>query len=610
MVMELRVNFGRIALSFLFALLLLLQQITAPVDARATGQQETDRLSGNTSSNSVGTNFSPSGSKPSVSAEMVKRIRQAADLRLRWRLNESETLWREILTRDTSNRDALIGLADIERTRLNYPQALGYLNRASTAPSESFSDDSQLLVAYGSLYLTLEEPDKAAAYFTRAREASSSYPGAIIGEAGVALLKRNYSRAEKLLEGLLQEEPNRVEAHIGLARVYLEENRNALAANEAQRALDLDKFNVDAMAALCAVRIAEKKPDSVRKLAKSVLELNPYNSGVRRLLSQYLNSKKGYQIRLNPEVQGAITRADNLKDAGNYQGAIADYRQALVLEPKAIKAWLGLGACELALNHYQGVVTAAERALQLDPDNALAHLQLSLAHSGIHEQARIQVGATDWRALYLNNPTDITDGIADVFINYKSLSKPERQVIEQAVAPFSSYIRDLKRKGAKHYLLAIDRKLSEISGYESLDNRMTFDGRFYASVRGVGGLVAVSGVEYLDAAMRGGFNTIAHEFAHQVHTSALSSEVCERIKKLYQRAVKNDKVLDYYAASNEWEYFAQGYEAYVSNFKRPSAGVIARHTRQELQQMDPDLYNLLEELSGRKSAASNQGLAP
>src|SRR6185369_3087351 len=211
MVMELRVNFGRFALSSLFALLLLLQQITAPVDVRATAQQETDRLSGNTSSNSVGPNFSPSGSKPSVSAEMVKRIRQAADLRLRWRLNEAESLWREVLTRDAANREALIGLADLERTRLNYPQALSYLNRASSSPSDSLSDDSQLLVAYGSLYLTLEEPDKAAAYFIRAREASSSYPGAIVGEAGVELLKRNYSKAEKLLEGLLHEDPNRVE---------------------------------------------------------------------------------------------------------------------------------------------------------------------------------------------------------------------------------------------------------------------------------------------------------------------------------------------------------------------------------------------------------------
>ena len=124
--------------------------------------------------------------------------------------------------------------------------------------------------------------------------------------------------------------------------------------------------------------------------------------------------------------------------------------------------------------------------------------------------------------------------------------------------------------------------------------------------RGVGGPVTVSGIEYIDFAMRGGFNTIAHEFAHQVHMSAFSTEICDRIKKLYQKAVKNDRVLDYYAASNEWEYFAQGYEAYVSSFKRPNAGVTARHTREELQQQDPDLYNLLEELSGHSTLVNGR----
>src|SRR5262249_6330662 len=151
--------------------------------------------------------------------------------------------------------------AEIERTRLNYPQALQYLNRASSVATDSSSEISQLLVAYGTLYLTLEEPDKAADYFARAREASANYPGAIIGEAGVALLKRDYRKAEKLLEEVLRADPNRVEAHISLSWAYLEENRNSLAAYEAQRAIDMDKFNVDAMAALCAVRIAEKKPD-------------------------------------------------------------------------------------------------------------------------------------------------------------------------------------------------------------------------------------------------------------------------------------------------------------------------------------------------------------
>ncbi|MEW6729995.1 MAG: tetratricopeptide repeat protein [Acidobacteriota bacterium] len=588
----------KISLFALFALLLLFPLFGIYDVVLAAGQQGPERPSGNADSNSAGDGLARhAANRPALPPKLAERVRQATELRLKWRLAEAETVWREVLTRDEANTEALIGLAEIERTRFNYIRALEHLNRATVILKDI--GDPQLMVAYGSLYLTLEEPDKAAEYFRRARGISAGYPGAILGEAGVALLKRDYSRAEKMLEELLRAEPNRVEAYIGLARVYLGENRNTLAAQAAQRALDLDKYNVDAMATLCYVRVAEKRPDAVRKLAKSVLELNHFDSGVRRLLSQYLNSKKAYQIRLSPEALSATTRADNLKDMGKYQDAITEYRYALASEPRAIRALLGLGACEMALNNYSAVTQMAERALQIDPDNALAHLQLSLAHNGMHEQARIQAGATDWRNKYFADLQEVPKELADIFINYNRLSRAEQHVIEQAVAPLANYIKELKRKGAKHHLLAIDKKSSEVFGYESLENRMTFDGRYYASVRGFAGLVTVSGVEYLDAAMRGGFNTIAHEFAHQVHTLALPSDISERIKRLYQRALKDGRVLDYYAASNEWEYFAQGYEAYVSNFKRPNAGLTARHTREELQQQDPDLFSLFEELAGK-----------
>jgi tetratricopeptide (TPR) repeat protein len=574
--------------------------VLAQQDASSKGN-----LTSNITTNSVTTTLAPTESnrKPAY-PELVERTRQAVDLRVKWRLNEAENIFTDVLKVDENNVEALINLAEIERTKLHYHQSLEYLKRASQVPPELPFNPVQLLTAYGSLQLALEQPDKALEYFNQALNYSPNYYGAILGQSGVALLKRDYTLAEELLQSLLTKEPNRVEARVLLARVYLEQNRNQLAAQEAQKVLDVDKYNVEAMTALCAVRVAEKKPEAVRKLAKSILELNPYNSSVRRLLSQYLNSKKVLQNRLPAEGQAIITNADNLKEIGKYQEAATLYRKVSLLDPKSLRALLGIGACELTLGNYDRVVEASERALTIDPDNALAHLQLSLAHNGIHEKSRIEVGATDWREFYESRNSKVPEAVKDVFVNYDKLSKDQKRVIEQAVLPFAHYVAELKRKGAKHYLLALDKKLSEVAGYEGLDNRMTFDGRYYASVRGVGGLVTVSGIEYLDVAMRGGFNTIAHEFAHQVHTSILANDINDRIKKLYQQAVKEGKVLDYYAASNEWEYFAQGYEAYVSEFKRPSAGVTARHTRDELKHLDPDLYDLLEELTGKKLASN------
>jgi len=109
--------------------------------------------------------------------------------------------------------------------------------------------------------------------------------------------------------------------------------------------------------------------------------------------------------------------------------------------------------------------------------------------------------------------------------------------------------------------------------------------------------VAVSGIEYLDQAVRGGFNTIAHEFAHQVHIAALGKREIRKIHKLYESARRANRTLDYYAAANEYEYFAQGYEAFISKLKRPSAGVTGRHTSDELAGRDPELYNFFLDLA-------------
>jgi hypothetical protein len=207
------------------------------------------------------------------------------------------------------------------------------------------------------------------------------------------------------------------------------------------------------------------------------------------------------------------------------------------------------------------------------------------------EADRLRIGATNFRSQFAARRAGKAAGVAEVFTNYNSLTPEQQQVIDISVAPLAQYLPELRRSGGRHYLLPLDIRLSEIR--TDLEDKSTFDGRYYGSVRGVGGLITASGVEYLDAAVRGDFNTIAHEFAHQVHTSVFDEPLTKRIKLLYARALDADRALDYYAAANEYEYFAQGYEAYVSLFKRPSTGVTARHTREELRRRDPELFRFI-----------------
>ena len=120
----------------------------------------------------------------------------------------------------------------------------------------------------------------------------------------------------------------------------------------------------------------------------------------------------------------------------------------------------------------------------------------------------------------------------------------------------------------------------------------------------------MSGIEYLDMAARRGANIIAHEFAHQVHIAALGTDDVRLVRRLYERAVREGRTLDFYAAADEYEYFAQGYEAFVSSIKRPAASVTARHTNRELFGRDPQLYQLFVRLAeGSRLYANKQGIS-
>jgi hypothetical protein len=69
-----------------------------------------------------------------------------------------------------------------------------------------------------------------------------------------------------------------------------------------------------------------------------------------------------------------------------------------------------------------------------------------------------------------------------------------------------------------------------------------------------------------------------------------------RIRSLYKQAMAERRCLDYYAASNEAEYFGQGVEAFVSLAKRPGSETTHGHTRWELLRVDPKLYAFIVSL--------------
>lgn len=123
----------------------------------------------------------------------------------------------------------------------------------------------------------------------------------------------------------------------------------------------------------------------------------------------------------------------------------------------------------------------------------------------------------------------------------------------------------------------------------------TFDNRQWMDIRGVGS--GATGIEYVERGSHLERNVTLHEFVHLFHYTVLTDEESRKVRALYFKAKKEDRTLDYYAANNEAEYFAQCFTAFFSLKKVHPLNHKSMNTRQDLKQLDPEMFAFLEEMT-------------
>jgi len=74
------------------------------------------------------------------------------------------------------------------------------------------------------------------------------------------------------------------------------------------------------------------------------------------------------------DAAGHVNFGDALSGKGDYDGAIAEYREALRLDPKSAEAHVGIGAALSRKGKWKEVIPEEAEALRLDPNNGAAHV--------------------------------------------------------------------------------------------------------------------------------------------------------------------------------------------------------------------------------------------
>lgn len=96
-------------------------------------------------------------------------------------------------------------------------------------------------------------------------------------------------------------------------------------------------------------------------------------------------------------------------------------------------------------------------------------------------------------------------------------------------------------------------------------------------------------------------NILIHEFAHNIHLRGMvnvDATFDDRLEKAYQKAMKAELWKDKYAATNRFEYFAEGVQSWFGNNRENDHDHNHVNTREELLAYDPVLAGFCREVFG------------
>jgi Flp pilus assembly protein TadD len=491
--------------------------------------------------------------------------------------------------------------------------------RAAAVYEEALRRDARSVDAMLALARALETVNEVVAaqtLYARAARLDPESPRPATGRGWIAV-KLDRGRAARTAFGeALALDPRHAPALAGLAFVAIEDGDFEEAGDLLDRAEASDPESESVLAARSEWLYRRGDITGSTLLLRRLRGKNPQHLGaLQRLANGYLEAgATPYSpLAVPEEFDRAVRRAAALYHALRFEEAEAALAPLDTAGAPDGRPTFYRGLVALRAGDSRRAVAFLRRAVEREPDHPrFLNAYTSAARQVIDSQCAEYGGGRD-REDRLGDiaaalPAPGIPGAELIVRDLDHLVPSERAAVLRAVAPARGRLETMRRAGATHDILDYDEGVADRRLRGVLRGRRTSDGRYYPDLRGVGGLHAATGIEMLEDSAELRFDTFAHEFAHQFHFQALTNVERRVVTKLYLSARAADRCLDYYAASSEGEYFAQGYEALVSPAKSPWRHSLRGHTRAELAGRDPPLFRFLLRVTGAKEP--DPALAP
>ena len=271
-----------------------------------------------------------------------------------------------------------------EAARLGAPLAalLVVCNATRATPTE---EDAQLQFDLGEVHLRKGMYALSEDHSRRALELDPGYNYARHNLAAALFHQGRYEASARTALETLAENPRRVDTHVLLARVQLALERPRQARVNLRRALELDPGSGLAN----------------YEYGRLLYDQGDYAGAAERFRRALPSRPEDFRLHYQ------LGRA--LHQAGQTEAALARYQRALALERRP-EALVAIGALRLVAGRREGARSLFLEALEIDPDNPEAHVNLAVIDV---EEGRLHAAVERLRQVLARGPSPQARGLLE-----------------------------------------------------------------------------------------------------------------------------------------------------------------------------------------------------
>jgi protein O-GlcNAc transferase len=312
------------------------------------------------------------------------------------RLREAEAAYRQILSDQPNNADALhfLGLIQFQSGRSD--SAIEMIQRAIVLSPMTANYHDNL----GLIYAHLGRIDEALASYRRAAELNPQHPKAIFNLANMLYFKERFQEAVVQYQRALKITPQMAEVHQNLGSALHRLGRLDEAEGSLRQALALRPNFPEARNTLGVVLGDKMQLDLAIAEYRQALAMKPdfaaamSNLGASlRLRGQYKDAiemlRKSLQLSPNaPEALNNLGIA--LKDTGQLDESVTVFQRCLALRPAMRDAWNNLANAHKECGDIQDSIACYSRSLVVAPPDSRIHSNMTYTlqfHPGYDDES-------------------------------------------------------------------------------------------------------------------------------------------------------------------------------------------------------------------------------